>query len=122
MPPPVVTVTLTVPVDPAGAVTVIELAESAVMAAAVVPNLTLVAPFRWVPVMVTLLPPPTVPEFGLTFVTVGFPEIPLLPGTADHTNPLVSLPLAVKETSVFQLSVGLPVFAQRRPASQTPLV
>ena len=49
--------------------------------------------------------------------------LPLGPGIADHTNPLVSDPLEVKVTSVFQLSVTTPlVLAHTRPASHTPLV
>ena len=62
------------------------------------------------------------PEVGFTPVTVGLPLMPLLPGTAAHTKPSGSEPLAVKVTSVFQLSTGTPLWAQSRPASQTPLV
>jgi len=40
-------------------------------AAAVVPKLTPVAPVKFVPVTVTLVPPAVVPEVGLTLVTVG---------------------------------------------------
>ena len=39
--------------------------------AGVVPNRTLVAPDRPVPVMVTVVPPPLVPVVGLTLVTTG---------------------------------------------------
>ena len=35
------------------------------------PNLTAVAPLRFVPVIVTLVPPAGGPVFGLTFETVG---------------------------------------------------
>ena len=41
------------------------------LVAAVAPNLTAVAPFRFVPVMVTCVPPAAGPEVGLTAVTVG---------------------------------------------------
>ena len=59
MPPGVVTVTSTVPL-PAGEVAVIEVAVSTVMVAALpVPKSTAVAPQRLVPVMVTLVPPPS---------------------------------------------------------------
>jgi hypothetical protein len=39
--------------------------------AAVDPNLTALAPVRFVPVIVTLVPPPSGPAVGLTAVTVG---------------------------------------------------
>ena len=39
--------------------------------AALLPNLTVVAPVKFVPVMVTLVPPDGGPLFGLTSVTVG---------------------------------------------------
>ena len=71
MPPGVVTVTSTVPATSAGAVAVIEVAESAVTEPAVVPNLTAVAPERLVPVSVTAVPPVTDPPVGLSAVTVG---------------------------------------------------
>ena len=71
VPPAVVTVTSTVPV-PAGEVAVIWFALMTVNeAAALPPNLTAVAPEKFVPVMVTLVPPDGGPVFGLTLVTVG---------------------------------------------------
>ena len=64
MPPGVVTVTSTVPV-PAGAVAVTWVAEFTIKpVAAVVPNLTPVAPVRLVPVMVTEVPPAVGPRSG----------------------------------------------------------
>ena len=65
VPSGVVTVTSTVPV-PGGELAVIELAESDVMSAAAEPKSTAVAPARFVPVMVTLVPPAGVPEPGDT--------------------------------------------------------
>ena len=56
---------------PAGEVTVIDPAPSAVTVPAVFPNLTAVAFARLEPVTVTLVPPPAGPELGLTAVTVG---------------------------------------------------
>ena len=71
VPPPVVTVTSTVPV-PAGAVAVMDVALLTVkVVAAVAPNFTAVAPVRLVPVMVTEVPPVLGPVVGLTPVTVG---------------------------------------------------
>src|SRR5271170_781772 len=69
VPPGVVTVMSTVPAASAGAVAVMEVAESAVTLAAVVPNLTEVAPLRLVPVMVTGGPPAVVPDVGSMPVT-----------------------------------------------------
>jgi hypothetical protein len=71
VPADVTTVTSTVPV-PAGDVAVISVAESTVTAlAAVAPKATLVAPVNEVPVITTLVPPPTGPVVGETLVTVG---------------------------------------------------
>ena len=71
VPAAVVTVTSAVPI-PAGAVAVIWVALLMVKEpAALLPNLTAVAPEKLVPVMVTLVPPDGGPVFGLTLVTVG---------------------------------------------------
>ena len=70
-PPGVLTVTSTVP-EPAGEVAVTCVADSALSAvAALAPNLTSLAPVRFVPVIVTVVPPPAGPLVGETFVTVG---------------------------------------------------
>jgi hypothetical protein len=71
----VVTVTSTVPV-PLGAVAVMEVAESAVMVAAVEPKSTALALARLVPVIVTLVP--AEPEVGLIEVTVGAVPLALI--------------------------------------------
>jgi hypothetical protein len=69
VPPGVVTVTSTVP-DPAGATAVMDVADTTLKeVAAVEPNLTAVAPVRFVPVTVTEVP--VGPEGGLTEVTTG---------------------------------------------------
>ncbi|MEY9227940.1 hypothetical protein ABIF78_000263 [Bradyrhizobium japonicum] len=61
----------TVPV-PAGAVAVIWVAElTAKPVAAVAPNVTAVAPERFVPVMITVVPPVCEPDVGEIDVTVG---------------------------------------------------
>ena len=72
VPPGVVTVTLTVP-EPEGEVAVIEVAEFTVklVAGFPEPKSTAVAPVRFVPVMVTLVPPVVRPAIGDTLVTVG---------------------------------------------------
>ena len=71
VPPTVVTLTSTVPV-PAGDVAVILVALFTVNEiAAVAPNFTALAPVKFVPVTVTVVPPALGPEVGLTLVTVG---------------------------------------------------
>ena len=71
MPPGVLTVTCTVP-EPAGEVAVTLVADSALTPLALVePNLTSLAPVRFVPVIVTVVPPAAGPLVGSTFVTVG---------------------------------------------------
>ena len=70
MPVDVVTVTLPV-VAPAGTVAVISLEETTVNAAAgVAPKLTPVAPFKFAPEIVTMVP--TFPLRGVIEVTAGF--------------------------------------------------
>lgn len=71
IPPAVVTVMSTVPAPPGGAVAVIEVAESAVMAPNDDPKLTEVAAERFVPETVTEVPPTVDPLFGITPVTAG---------------------------------------------------
>ena len=70
-PPGVLTVTSTVP-EPAGEVAVICVGDSAFSAVALLePNLTSLAAVRFVPVIVTVVPPAAGPLVGSTFVTVG---------------------------------------------------
>jgi len=71
-PPVVVTVTSTVP-RPVGAGTVMELALFTVngVAGLAGPKFTPVTPLKFVPVIVTDVPPVVVPEVGLSPVTVG---------------------------------------------------
>jgi hypothetical protein len=68
----VVTETATVPATWAGVVAVTWVADVTWTPVAVVePKVTAVVPVRWVPVMVTLVPPVVGPEVGVTDVTVG---------------------------------------------------
>src|SRR5208283_830056 len=72
VPPGVVTVTSTVPAEPAGETAVIWVVEVTVkLDAAVVPNITAVAPVNPVPVIVTVVPPATGPAAGVIPVTTG---------------------------------------------------
>ena len=74
VPPVVVTLTSTVPPDPnpLGEVTVIWVAELTVkLPASTEPNWTSVAPVKFVPVIVTVVPPAPGPDVGDTEVIVG---------------------------------------------------
>ena len=64
--------TSTVPAAPAGDLAVIDVAEFTVTKVAfAAPNFTAVAPVRFVPVMVTVVPPNVGPAVGEMEVTVG---------------------------------------------------
>ncbi|BDT90824.1 hypothetical protein IFM12275_08000 [Nocardia sputorum] len=76
VPAAVVTVTWTVPADPAGAMAVIWVGEFMVNVVAVLPNLTVVGPVNPVPVIVTLVPPDVGPDVGEMEVIVGMAEPP----------------------------------------------
>jgi hypothetical protein len=70
--PATVTVTVTAPAVPAGAVAVSCVAlATATLVAAVPPNVTLAPEAKFVPVIVTAVPPTVAPLFGKTLVTVG---------------------------------------------------
>ena len=72
VPPGVVTRTLAVPPVPAGVVAVIEVAlTTATLVAAAPPRVTLVAPVKLVPVMVTDWPPAVRPVDGLIALIAG---------------------------------------------------
>jgi hypothetical protein len=69
--PDTVTVTSTTPV-PAGLTAVTDVGLTTVtFVAGTVPKSTVVGPVKFVPVIVTGVPPAAGPEFGLTSVTVG---------------------------------------------------
>ena len=67
----VVTVTSTLPADPAGEVAAISVPETTEYVAAARPKSTALAPVKPVPVMVTAVPPAGRPATGLTALTVG---------------------------------------------------
>jgi hypothetical protein len=74
-PAPVSTRTFTVPVDSAGATAVsLVWLLYVIDVAALEPNITRASPTNPVPVIVTVLPPATGPEVGLTPVTLGAPN------------------------------------------------
>nr|WP_280412391.1 hypothetical protein [Nocardia asiatica] len=79
VPAAVVTVTGTVPGEPAGAIAVICVGEFIVKVVAVLPNLTVVGPVKPVPVIDTLVPPVVGPDVGEMEVMVGIALPPRLP-------------------------------------------
>jgi hypothetical protein len=67
-----VTVTVTAPVLPAGVVAVIVvLFTTTTLVAAALPNVTVAPATKFVPVIVTAVPPTVDPLLGLTLLTVG---------------------------------------------------
>ena len=70
-PPGVVTVTVTAPADPAGAVVLMVVAAFVSMVAELLPNVTTFARARFVPVMLTLAPAVVGPAIGEMLLIVG---------------------------------------------------
>ena len=71
-PPELVTVTVTAPALPAGVVAVIVVLFTTVTpVAAALPNVTVAPEKKFVPVIVTAVPPAVGPVFGLKLLTVG---------------------------------------------------
>jgi hypothetical protein len=84
--PLTVTVTVAAPAVPAGVVAVIVVAfTTTTLVAAVLPNVTVAPAAKFVPVIVTAVPPAVDPLFGLTLLTVG---------GARYVNALAKLPLS----------------------------
>jgi hypothetical protein len=93
-----VTATATAPTAPAGVVAVIVVAfVTTTFVAAVPPNVTVAPVAKFVPVIVTAVPPAVVPLFGLTLVTVG---------GATYVNALARLPLC--PPGLFTVTVTAP--------------
>jgi hypothetical protein len=70
--PPTATVTVTAPALPAGVVAVmLVLLATTTFVAAALPNITVAPDAKFVPVIVTAVPPPAGPFTGDTLVTVG---------------------------------------------------
>jgi hypothetical protein len=96
-----VTVTVTAPADPAGLVAVmVVLFTTTTLVAAALPNVTVAPLAKFVPVMVTAVPPATTPLLGETLATVGL---------TTYVNPFARLPLC-------PLSVTVTVTAPADPA------
>jgi hypothetical protein len=104
--PGFVTVAVTAPALPAGVVAVISVPLTATtFVAAVPPNVTVAPAAKFVPVIVTDVPPAVVPLFGDTLVTVGgeagdvyvnpFTKLPLCPFTVTVTVTAPALPAGV---------------------------
>lgn len=74
------TFTLTLPTACDGLVVVISVSEKIWKVAAKPPNVTDVAPVKWLPVMVTAVPPAAGPLVGVRVVTTGAAVEPAIPG------------------------------------------
>ncbi len=134
VPPPVITVTSTVPV-PAGLVATICVAMSLTIVAVTLPNFTTVAPDRLVPVIVTDVPPAVGPDVGLIPVTAGatryvyssaddVAEVPAAVTTVTLTIPVpaglvATICVALALTIVAELA---PKSTAVAPARLTPLI
>lgn len=70
-PPGFVTVTVTAPTAPAGLVAVIVVLLTVTFVAALLPKLAVAPETKFVPVIVTMVPPLVEPTFGDTLVIVG---------------------------------------------------
>jgi hypothetical protein len=102
-----VTVTVTAPALPAGVVAVIDvLLTTTTLVAATPPKVTVAPVAKFVPVIVTAVPPAVGPLFGLTLVTVGWPI---------YVNPFARLPL-------WPLTVTVTVAAPAVPAGVVAVI
>ena len=105
-PPGVVTLMVTVPAVSAGVLTTIFVAASDVTVAALPPKVTAVAPLRWVPLMVTTVPPVVEPVAGANVVIVGA-GVTNLNLVADVTVPPGVVTLMVTVPAASALVVAL---------------
>ena len=106
MPFGVLTVTVSGPPLPGGATTFSDVPTLLLMLALVnVPNVTLVAPVRPVPVMVTVLPPTVPPPGGETLLIVG---AALLVNVKWSAGPVGLLPPAVLTITSYVLETVSP--------------
>jgi hypothetical protein len=96
---PTVTVTVTAPALPTGVVAVmLVLLTTTTFVAAALPNVTVAPDAKFVPVIVTAVPPAVVPVFGLTLLTVG---------ATTYVYPFVRLPLC--DPKLVTVTVTAPV-------------
>jgi hypothetical protein len=133
VPAGVVTVTSTVPRDPAGATALIdEGVTTFTEVAGLGPNMTAVAPVNPVPVIVTGVPPVVGPDDGLMPVTVGayvntssglVAEVPAGVVTVTSAVPVPAGAVAVMEVSEFTVKLlagALPNFTAVAPVKPLP--
>src|SRR3974390_2801833 len=77
------------------------------LAAVVVPNFTTVAPVRWVPVMVTVVPPVVEPKGGVTEVMVGGGAIKVKPVFVAVPPAVVANPVNLPATWALVLALTM---------------
>ena len=137
VPPAVVTATLLAPTVPAGVLAVIEVAlTTTTFVADVTPIFTLVAPVKFVPVMVIVVPPVVGPDVGLTLVIVGsgtmyvnalvLVAVPLAVVTATFCAPAVpagvTAVIEVVETTTTLVAKLFPIVTLRAPFKFEPVI
>ena len=107
VPPAVVAVTVTAPAAPAGAVALIDVADTNVTAVpALAPKFTVVAPeTNPVPVRVTTVPPARGPFVGLNAVTVGAATYVKLTTLVDVPPGVVTVTVAAPATPAGEVAV-----------------
>jgi hypothetical protein len=134
--PLTVTVTLTAPALPAGVVAVmLVLLTTTTFVAAALPNVTVAPVAKFVPVIVTDVPPATGPLFGLTLLTVGvttyvypFARLPLCPLTVTVTVTAPSAPagavavIVVLFTTATFVAATLPNFTVAPETKFVPVI
>ena len=134
--PPTVTVTVTAPAADAGVVAVIVvLFTTTTFVADPFPNFTVAPVAKFVPVIVTAVPPATGPLFGLTLLTVGvttyvypFVRLPLCPLTVTVTVTAPELPagvvavIVVLFTTTTFVAAALPNFTVAPVAKFVPVI
>ncbi len=131
IPPGVVTVTSTVPAEPAGDVMVREVGEATSRPVpAVDPNFTTVAPVNPVPVTVTVVPPANGPAAGATLVIVGTGsyvnwsagEVALVPpGVVTVTSTVPAVPAGETAVMLVPETTVTPVAPVRPKSTVAPV-
>ena len=128
VPPEVVTATVFAPVVPIGVTAVIEVAlTTTTLVAAVPPTVTLLAPVKFVPVIVIAVPPANTPVFGFTELIVGAgttyvnapAEVAVPPAVVTATVCAPAVPAGV--TAVIEVALATTTLVAATPPTVTLL-
>ena len=123
-PPGLVTVTFTVPAEPAGVVAVIVVLLTTVTpVAALPPRLTVAPATKLVPVIVMAVPPVVEPDAGVTLVTVGAGKTYVKPAVSVPLwlSGLVTVTLAAPAACAGVVAVMVVLFTTVTPVAALPL-